>query len=234
MGYTQKLYKWKNLLILIFFFVCIPITFIYGFLRDVPCLISFFNDYITSGSSIFLTFLPSSNIFWFLPDKSQFISFSSGFLIDIIIIINLGPLVERSAYHYYTKVCLEENYQKFLDLGSNNQIYDLSQGSVILFGLREESRIPCDEVVFNIKSKKNQSLIHEYNDFYYCLVEKECRSNIYNNVKLSQTFFAHQNSYFQQFCDHSDIEKLYNISINQYVYPQTTISHLTKPFHQEG
>ncbi len=232
MRYTQKLFISKNLLILIFFFVCIPITFIYGFLRDIPYLISIFNDYITSGSSIFLPFLPSSNIFWFLPDKIQFFPFSSGFLIDIIIIINLVALAERSAYHYFIKVCLEENYQKSLDVGSNNQIYDLSQGSVILFGLREESRIPFDEVVLNIKSKKNQSLIHEY--FYYCLVEEECKSIIYNNVKLSQTFFAHQNSYFQQFCYHSDIEKLYNISINQYLYPQTTISHLTKPFQQEG
>lgn len=231
MRYTQKLFISKNLLILIFFFVCIPITFIYGFLRDIHYLISIFNDYITSGSSIFLPFLPSSNIFWFLPDKIQFIPFSSGFLIDIIIIINLGALAERSAYHYFIKVCLEENYQKSLDVGSNNQIYDLSQGSVILFGLREESRIPLDEVVLNIKSKKNQSLIYEYNDFYYCLVEEEC---ICSNLKLSQTFFAHQNSYFQQFCYHSDIEKLYNISINQYLYPQTTISNLTKPFQQEG
>ena len=196
MRYPQKLNISKNILILIFFFVCIPITFIYGFLGDVPYLISIFKDYITSGSSIFLTFLPSSNIFWFLPDKIQFISFSFGFLIDIILIINLGTLVERSAYHYYIKVCLEENYQKFLDLGSNNQIYDLSQGSVILFGLREESRIPSDEVVLNIKSKKNHSLIHEYNDFYYCLVEEECKSNICN-----------KNSYFQQFCYH------YNLSI---------------------
>ena len=231
MRYTQKLFISKNLLILIFFFVCIPITFIYGFLRDIPYLISIFNDYITSGSSIFLPFLPSSNIFWFLPDKIQFFPFSSGFLIDIIIIINLVALAERSAYHYFIKVCLEKNYQKSLDVGSNNQIYDLSQGSVILFGLREESRIPLDEVVLNIKSKKNQSLIYEYNDFYYCLIEEEC---ICNNVKLSQTFFAHQNSYFQQFCYHSDIEKLYNISINQYLYLQTTISHLTKPFQQEG
>lgn len=100
---TRKISILKRISIVLFFIACVPITFIYLFLRDILLLNSLFNDYINSGTSLFLPFLPYNNIVF---------QFSTGHLIDIIIIINIITFIESSGYQYYMNVCLKKNFLK--------------------------------------------------------------------------------------------------------------------------
>ena len=118
MKHSQKIDILNKILSLGLFFILIPITIIYLLSRDISNLSTFYNFYFTSGKSLFFPFLPYNNILWFLPEKDQFIQFSTGHLIDVILIMNIVAFVERSCYHYYVKVCLNKNYQEpfMLDL----------------------------------------------------------------------------------------------------------------------
>ncbi|MFX1371913.1 MAG: hypothetical protein ACFFCE_08640 [Promethearchaeota archaeon] len=233
MPFTQKLSITRIILILIFFFASIPITLICALLGDATILISITKGYFTSGNSIFLPYLSITNIFWFLPDKFQFIQISSGFLIDSIIIINICPMVERIAYQYYIKVCSEEVFQEPFDFDPKNQIHNLHQGSVILFGLGDEPILPSNVLILSIKFKKNESLINKCNNYYF-LKEKGNKFDEITSIRLFHLSFILHYSHFLQFFNIYDIEKLDSISINQYLYPQTIISYSTKPFQREG
>ncbi len=225
----------KFILILIIIFVSIPITLIFSFLGEIDFFISIAKDYIALGNSIFLPFLSFNNIFWFLPNKFQFIQISSGFLIDSIIITNISVLVDRIAYQYYIKVCLEEDFQESFDFDSKNQIYNLYQGSIILFGLGDEPIVPSNVLILSIKFEENESLTNNCKNKYYFLKEKGNYVVDINNIAIFQSLFKLlQYSYFLQFFYIFYIKKFDSISINQYLYPQTNIEYFTKPFQLEG
>jgi len=130
---TQKREILKKLLIIAFFFTCIPITIIYVLLRDLSSVSFLINDYFTSGYSLFFPFLPYSNII---------VRFSTGHLIDIIIMINIIALLERSGYHYYVNVCLKNNY---LDLQYLNLFFHEADKS-------QNSRIPKLNLIFRFNN----------------------------------------------------------------------------------
>ncbi len=148
---AQRISKLERTSITLVFLACIPITFIYMFLRDVSLLNSIFNDYIASGTSLFLPFLPYTNIIF---------QFSTGHLIDIIIIINIISFIERGGYQYYVKVCLEKNYLEIYSdpylLETKGTQEESSLNSNFKLDLKDDSGIKINEssVNFNFYQKR--------------------------------------------------------------------------------
>ena len=155
---TRKIIILERTSILLVFLACIPITFIYMFLRDISMLNSLFIDYVNSGSSLFLPFLPSSNIVF---------QFSTGHLIDIIIIINIITFIQRSAYQYYVKICLKRNYFEIYSnpyLPESEETQEVSfLNSNLIMGLKDDSGTTINEnyFEFNIYQENRISSIHK-------------------------------------------------------------------------
>jgi len=155
---TRKIIILERTSILLVFLACIPITFIYMFLRDISMLNSLFIGYVNSGSSLFLPFLPSSIIVF---------QFSTGHLIDIIIIINIITFIQRSAYQYYVKICLKRNYFEIYSdpyLSESEETQEESfLNSNLIMGLKDDSgtTINKNSVEFNIYQKNRISSIHK-------------------------------------------------------------------------
>ena len=165
---AQRISKLERTSIILVFLACVPITFIYMFLRDISLLNSIFNDYIASGNSLFLPFLPYTNIVF---------QFSTGHLIDIIIIINIITFIERGGYQYYVKVCLEKNYLEiysdpyFLETKGTQE--ESSINSNLIIDLKDDSGITINEssVEFNFyqKSRINNSQFSSKRGYYSSL-----------------------------------------------------------------
>lgn len=236
MLYSQKRNLLKNILIISFLLSIIPMTFINLILRDFSFLNTFFNNYFKAGKSLFLPFLPCSNIIWFLPEETQIIQFSTGHLIDIIFIINIIAIVDRSCYHYYIRVCLSENYIEFYLSESKEELYTTSQEYVVFFGVKEESSYTYENKLINIKFKKKSRLNERCNNCYVYLRKKNNSNNLIQNNILLRTSFTKHYKNFQVFCFHSVFEKFfYNLSNFHLLYPQlkTTINSINF-FKQEG
>ncbi len=234
MHHTQKLDILKKAIVLILFFAYIPITFIFLLYKDTPGLSAFFKEYLTSGKSLFLPFLPYNNILWFLPEEYQFIQFSIGHLIDIILIINFVAFVERSGYHYFVKVCLNENYQESFILGSEEQIFNLTRKQDIFFEIREEPRFILEEGFLDITFKKNQRLTEKTEIFHEYMTKEEYRCRIIERGILQQKSSRYRNKVSQIICYQSGSDKLSDtILINQTLYPQISYNDSTKPIQQE-
>lgn len=183
---TRKLSILNKIFIITFFFACIPVTLLYLLLKDFSSLNSFFNDYFSSGKSLFLPFLPYSNLFVILPEGDQIIKFSTGHLIDIILLINIIAFVQRSGYHYFVKVCLSNNYINSYYLDYSEQICDLSKESNIFFGLNQDSTEKLQDQVLNFKFKQNKSL-PEIGNNINCYLRKTAETNyLKQNNKLYQ------------------------------------------------
>ena len=118
--------KFGMLSVLTFIFICLPIAFIFIFLRHIPIIFSLIEDYVNSGSSFFIPFIPNINLLGFLPERGPTIGLTLGQLIDIIIMINLFAYIESSIYHFFKKKYLNEELQeiKVRIMESNtNQVY---------------------------------------------------------------------------------------------------------------
>jgi hypothetical protein len=165
------------------------------FLRDIPLLNSLFNNYVSSSTSLFLPFLSSSNIVF---------QFSTGHLIDIIIIINIIAFIDRGIYQYYVNV--EKNYlETYLEpyfLETRETQEESSQISNLIIGLKYDSSTTINEssVEFN---------------FY-----QKCRINANN--------YSSKSGYY------SSINKLHNCSkknnrhkINLFIFQKFSINTLT-------
>ena len=127
---TQNITILKKISIASFLFTCLPVAFIYLFIRDIPLLSFLFNEYINTGTSIFFPFL-SSNIIVF--------QFTTGHLIDIIIVNNIVVLLESSGYHYFKNVCLIGIYSDTCFLEINRTQDESSLNSDSILRLKEES-----------------------------------------------------------------------------------------------
>lgn len=192
---TRKISILKRISVILLFFAYVPITFTYMFLRDIPLLNSLFNNYISSSTSLFLPFLSSSNIVF---------QFSTGHLIDIIIIINIIAFIDRGIYQYYVNV--EKNYlETYLEpyfLETRETQEESSQISNLIIGLKYDSSTTINEssVEFN---------------FY-----QKCRINANN--------YSSKSGYY------SSINKLHNCSkknnrhkINLFIFQKFSINTLT-------
>lgn len=194
---TQRISKLERTSIILVFLACVPITFIYMLVRDFSLLNSFFNDYIVSGTSLFLPFLPYTNIVF---------QFSTGHLIDIIIIFNIITILERSGYQYFVKVCLEKNY---LEIYSDPYFLETK-------GTQEESSLNSNL----IKDLKDDSSTTKN--------ESSVKLNFYQKSRINNSQFSSKSGYY------SSINKLHNCSkknnrhkINLFIFQKFSINTLT-------
>ena len=224
---SLKINTLKRISIIPILFAFIPIVFIYMFLRDIPLLNSLFIDYINSGTSLFLPFLSSSNIVF---------QFSTGHLIDIIIIINIITCIERSGYQYYVKVCLQKNYLDLYSeaycLETNGTQEESVLNSDLIFGLKEDSGTIINESSFEINLyQKSRININQFNH-----KSGRCSSKIkmqHNNLNYlcnsSKKKIQHKNivSIFQKFST-NNLKNYHLPSKNNNIF-----SYFFENFHQE-
>lgn len=191
---TQKISKLERTSIFLVFLACVPVTFMYMFLRDISLLNSFFNDYITSGTSLFFPFLPYTNIVF---------QFSTGHLIDIIIIINFITFIERGGYQYYVKVCLKKNYLElysdpyFLETKGTQE--ESSLNSNLIIDLKDDSGITINEssVEFNFyqKSRINNSQFSSKSGYCSSINKLHNSSKKNNRHKINLFIFQNFSTY---------------------------------------
>ena len=191
---TQKISKLERTSIFLVFLACVPVTFMYMFLRDISLLNSFFNDYITSGTSLFFPFLPYTNIVF---------QFSTGHLIDILIIINFITFIERGGYQYYVKVCLKKNYLElysdpyFLETKGTQE--ESSLNSNLIIDLKDDSGITINEssVEFNFyqKSRINNSQFSSKSGYCSSINKLHNSSKKNNRHKINLFIFQNFSTY---------------------------------------
>lgn len=224
---SKKLIKLKVILILGFICLLLPVSLLSMVLKDVPVLSSIFNNYVSSGNSFFIPFLPNVNLLGFLPEKYQIIQFSFGHLIDIIIIANIFHWILSSIYHYYKKFCLFGEPQLFTRinlflLSPKGKDYRRPQDSDIVFGLRDNSRENFIDKFLNAIETK--SIGNERTDMSYdnLSIIRFRNNNIQNRLFHKKSEFSLKTLYknLRLFCYHSNIEKnLIFHSKNHYHYP---------------
>ena len=230
---TQKLNILRKILIIVFFFTCFPIIIIYIFSRDISSLNSLFNDYITSGYSLFFPYLPYNNIIF---------RFTTGHLIDIVIIINILTIIERSGYYYYVSVCLKKNYLEecnYLDLYSLESTKNPNQASPklnLILQFNNESRDLFNEESQDFKSEKNLKyyILSEKKDVY---MRKSGYINGPNNVNLIGIHTLFKNYYSFVINYFSIFQNLMIMNINNNHLPPKNSNNLSKPdknISQEG
>ncbi|NHJ19412.1 MAG: hypothetical protein EAX91_00610 [Candidatus Lokiarchaeota archaeon] len=176
MNTTQKTTTLKIISIVPFVLASIPIAFVYFFLRDLPLLSSSFVEYVHAGNSIFFPFLSSHTIIF---------QFTTGHLIDIILVVNFVTLLERIGYYYYQKVCLKRN---FLELSSEtgfiefNKIQEeLQLNSDFLLNLKGDPNPILNEELLNLKDEKKSRIYA--NDLFYK------KGDYVSITSLKHTFF---------------------------------------------
>jgi len=202
---TRKINSLIRISIIPFFFSCLPIAFINSFLSFIPVLNSSFIDYVNSGASFFLPFLPYSNIIF---------HFSTGHLIDIFIIFNIIGFIERSGYQYYRDVCLKKNY---LELYSELYLHETD-------GNQEESSVNSN-LILNLKEDSNIIINESSVDFYQesRIKANPFRSNsrCYSNIikmKLTKFNYLHNSS-------KKNNQHKINLSIFQHYSTNTLINY---------
>ena len=183
---TRKINILKRISVILLFFAYVPITFTYMFLRDISLLNSLFNNYVSSSTSLFLPFLSSSNIVF---------QFSTGHLIDIIIIINIIAFIDRGIYQYYVNV--EKNYlETYLEpyfLETRETQEESSQISNLIIGLNYDSSTTTNEnsVEFNFyqKGRINANNYSSKSGYYSIIKMKQNKLNyLHNSSKINNRY----------------------------------------------
>ena len=224
---SRKITKLKRISIIPFLLGCIPIVFIYLFLRDLPLLNSLFVDYVNSGTSIFFPFLPYSNIVF---------NFSTSHLIDIIIIINIIGSVERTGYHYYMNVCLKKDYiDLYLEsffLETNETQEELYLNSDLILSLKEDS----------------DTLVNECSGEYTLYQKSRIKANYFSNKsgynsrifkmkhKYLNFLYDSNKKYTQHKNNYTIYQKFSTNNVKNYHFPSKNnniFSNFFENFHQE-
>ncbi len=199
MIFTQKITKLKKVSIVPFILASIPFAFIYLFLRDIPFLSSLFIDYVDSGNSLFFPTLYSPIIAF---------QFTTGHLIDIIIVINIVAFLERGGY-YYVNACLKRNYLEmnselvFLDTQRTREESTLK--SDLPLGLKQDTSTIVNEESIGIntviKRGINNSNTSNKSGYYHNLVElmNYYQLNFPLNFRKKITSKNNFNAFFQYF-----------------------------------
>ena len=162
MYFTHKISTLKKISIIPFLFASIPFIFLYLFLRDVPFLSSLFIEYVNSGNSIFFPYLTSTPLVF---------HFTTGHLIDIIIVGNIIAFLQRGGY-YYVNVCLKRNY---LDIYSDINFIDFTKPT------EKPSLNP--ELPLNMKRNSNSLVNDDLYDIFYNRNEI-CATHLNNKYRL--------------------------------------------------
>ena len=166
----KKHLKLKVIFILILIISSILLSFIYMFFRDLPVFFNLFDHYIHDGNSFFLPFFSYNTIIF---------QFSTGHLIDIIIMINLIFFIERLGYQYYMSVCVKNNYLElyFEPIAPNSK--EPKVGSILnsnlIINLKDNSDNPIfeksDEYYFYQKSRTDATQLSSKGEYYNSIVK---------------------------------------------------------------
>jgi hypothetical protein len=224
MLYSQKLNLFKKIIILGIFISIIPLTIIILILGEISLLNSLLNNYLISGKSLFFPFLPCYNVFWFLPVEAHFIQFTTGHLIDILIVGSIISLAEICGYQYYKKICLNEDFLNISPFVSEQAEYVISQDQSIFFGFKEESSFSFNYKTFDNKFNRNQSFNKELS---YELKNLRNFSDIIDFVLNRLLIHISLSKYKGKFRNilHSSIENFRNtLLIHNLIYPKTKSS----------
>ncbi|MFX1375818.1 MAG: hypothetical protein ACFFA0_08405, partial [Promethearchaeota archaeon] len=205
--------------------MCFPFALVYLLLREIPDLSIFFNDYCSSGSSIFIPVIPDLKLFEFVPIRNQTIQLSIGHLIDIILIMNMIALIERSGYYYYEKVCLNRKYLELCTSEYGDYSCEISPEPNILFGIDQHSRYLLKDQYFTVRFNQKNNFYENYNSYNEYLrndrfINKFVRNGILPQIKIK----IHSKK--KNFCNHhSNFHNFLNtLLINQNLHPQISNS----------
>jgi hypothetical protein len=72
--------------------------------------------YMDSGRSLFIPDIPRINLLWFLPQGQQIIPLTWGNIIDIVIFINIGLILNRIPYDCYRRASESQRLDQIFDL----------------------------------------------------------------------------------------------------------------------
>jgi len=212
MNFTQKITKLKKVSIVPFLFASIPFAFIYLFLRDIPFLSSLFIDYVDSGNSLFFPSLYSPIIAF---------QFTTGHLIDIIIVINIVAFLERGGY-YYVNACLKRNYLEmnselvFLDTHRTRE--DSSRNSELPLGLKRDTSTIVNEgpIENNFETKSRIKINHIGIESGYYRNSNKVKHNQFNSLRNFRKKNTLNNNFYPsfQYCSTNHIIKYHFPSTN--------------------
>ncbi len=90
-----------------------------------------FATYIDSGRSLFIPDLPRIDILWFLPLELQFIPLTLGNVIDIVIFINIGLVLNRIPYECYRRASESQLMIPIVDLHLDGRYMKSKVGNTI-------------------------------------------------------------------------------------------------------
>ncbi|MFX0020766.1 MAG: hypothetical protein ACFE9S_00450 [Candidatus Hermodarchaeota archaeon] len=211
----QKLNLLKKIVILSVFLSAIPLTVIILVLGDISVLYGLFSNYIMSGKSLFIPFLPSYNVFWFLPKEAQIIQISTGQLIDLLIISGIVSFIEIVGYQYYKKICLNEDFIQPILIESNQEIF---QDQGIFFGIYEGSS-------FSFKEKPSFKKYEKIRSFKKGLLSKDFilfRDYNFLQKNILSSGSKNESRFFNLHYNFEEINN--NESYHHIIYPQIKTS----------
>jgi hypothetical protein len=208
----------KKVLLIFFFVASIPITFIYLFIKDLSLFNSLFSEYIISGNSFFLPFFSSNTIIF---------QFSTGHLIDIIIMTNLILFIERLCYQYYMSVCLKNNY---LEIYSEPYAPNGKEPKIGSF--------PNSNLIINLKDYSDTEIFEKSDEYYFYqesrtdATQLSSKGGYYNSmikVRSNKPNFLH-NHHNQHKNNFSMFHKFSTNILNNYHLPSKKISTFSNPY----
>ena len=90
-----------------------------------------FAAYIDSGRSLFIPDLPRIDLLWLLPPEQQFIPLTWGNVIDIVIFINIGLILNKIPYDCYRRASESRLMIQIVDLHLDGRYMKNKVGNTI-------------------------------------------------------------------------------------------------------
>jgi len=206
-------------------------------LKDLPVISSVIKEYIESGKSFFLPSIPYYNLLIEISQRFPNANFTTGHLLDLIIIINLVFYIESSIYHYLKKVYFNGGIFSYCESSSLEYygIYSLDKNSEKHISI--EKIIPYDflEAFFDDKTRNN-SLTERINYYSYYLNKKKVKEKqSYKNLlsKKFKSFFykLNKNGTFFYAYSFSILLFILCLNINSFSLTQQHFLFEFIPFH---
>ena len=207
----------SNLSIILILIILTPSISLLSFLfmSESPNFFSFLMDCINTGKPLILQSFPYIHIFWFLPDKFQFGTFTVGQLVDLIIIFIIAFHIQFAFYPTIKRLYLMKEYKITFDVDMLFLKSEIDNDNDILSKNDYESTLIDNELLLN-----NLKLTFKTINLNNSKIDYNYIKNIYNkSLKINkiQTFndknsFINNNSgYFLPECD-NNFQSFYNFS----------------------
>lgn len=91
-------------------FISLSLLFLLiSLIKDIPIISLLVKDYIKEGKSLFLQFIPTYDLFIYLPESLPHIRYTIGHLLDTMIIIHLYFYFETTVYHYIKSAYIKDD-----------------------------------------------------------------------------------------------------------------------------